>query len=449
MKTWNVCDYGACYSDKLQTEAFQKAIDDCFLSGGGRVVVPCGVYVIGGIRLRSGVELYLETGAIVKGSRNPEDYYGYLNDTLEPVTLEPVGKTSKTGRSAVSTSRWSNGLIRAFDAHDIAVTGEKGSYFDGSNCYDPQGENDFRGPHGMSFWRCKGIRLEGYTFINSSNWCHAIFKSEDITMKNVSVYAGFDGLDVRTCDNVLVEDCKFFTGDDCIAGFDNNDVVVRNCLLNTACMPLRFGGNHVLVENCVSNERRFGSRVRLSSESKVLGNLTDETVRHESWAPFSYYCDHRADPRKYIGDIVFRNCRFEQERELIRIEFDGLHRWCCNLPLRQVRFENCEIKDLCGTGMIWSTEDEKVTVEYVGCRISGRAGTEKPIVVAGNFEKILFEDCVIDGFTDPTILVATDDPVEFVRTAPVTVKRTTQEECIAAHPTGLASQDIGKNLRFQ
>ncbi len=170
MKTWNICDYEACYSDRLQTEKIQQAIDDCFLAGGGRVVVPCGVYVTGGLRLRSRVELYLESGAILQGSRNPEDYFGYREDRLEPVTLEEVGNTPKTGRSAVSTSRWSNGLLRAFDAEDIAVVGEKGSYIDGCNCYDPEGENDFRGPHGMSFWRCRNIRLEGYTFINSSNW---------------------------------------------------------------------------------------------------------------------------------------------------------------------------------------------------------------------------------------------------------------------------------------
>ena len=449
MNTWNILDYGACFSDRLQTEKIQKAIDDCFLAGGGRVVVPCGVYVTGGLRLRSRVELYLESGAILLGSRNPEDYFGFREDKLEPLSVEEIGSTPATGRSAVSTSRWSNGLLRAFDAEDIAVIGEKGSYLDGQNCFDPEGEENYRGPHGMSFWRCRNIRLEGYTFINSSNWCHAIFQSQNITVRGVSIYSGFDGFDVRTCDNILVEDCNFYSGDDAIAGFDNNDVTVRNCRLNTACMPLRFGGNNVLVENCVSDERRFGSRLRLTDEAKILGELTNDTVRHESWAPFSYYCDHRADPRKPIENVTFRNCRFAQERELIRIEFDGLHRWCCNRPMRSIRFENCQIEDLQTAGMIWSTEDEKITVEYVGCKLSGRPGTKEPICVAGNFEKILFEDCVIDGFADPTILIGTDDPVEFVRTKPITVKRTTQEECIAAHPTGLASQDQGKNLRFK
>ena len=448
-KVWNICDYGACFSDQLQTGKIQKAIDDCFLAGGGRVLIPCGVYVTGSLRIRSHVELYLESGAILKGSRNPEDYFGYREDKLEPVTIEEVGKTPKTGRSAISTSRWSNGLLRAFDAEDIAVVGEKGSYIDGCNCYDPQGENDFRGPHGMSFWRCRGIRLEGYTFINSSNWCHAIFQSQDITVRNIAVYGGLDGFDARTCDNVIVEDCKFYTGDDCIAGFDNNDVVIRGCILNTSCMPLRFGGNNVLVENCVSDERRFAGRLRLSLEDKICGELTNASLRHESHTAFSYYCDHRADLRKPAENIVIRNCRFDQERELIRLEFDGLHRWCCNRSLRSIRFEDCQISDLIATGMLWGDANEKVICCFKNTTISCREGYgDVPLLAAGNFEKLTFEDCRIEGYNNPTILAGTDDPVEVIRSTPITVKKATQEECIAAHPTGLASQDVGKNLRF-
>ena len=156
MKVFNICDYGAIYSDKLQTKAIQTAIDECFLAGGGRVLVPCGVYLTGGIRLRSNVELYLESGAILKGSRNPEDYMGFQTDELEPIEMEEVViGDPKRGRSSLSTTRWSNGLIRAFDAENIAVIGEKGSYIYGNNTFDPEGEENYRGPHGMSIWRCR------------------------------------------------------------------------------------------------------------------------------------------------------------------------------------------------------------------------------------------------------------------------------------------------------
>ena len=450
MKVFNICDYGAKFCDTLQTKAIQAAIDDCFLAGGGRVLVPCGIYLTGGLRIRSNVELYLESGAILKGSRDPEDYMSFQHDTLEPVTMEQVGNTPQTGRSAVSTSRWSNGLIRALDAHDFAIIGEKGSYIDGSNCYDPEGENNFRGPHGISVWRCKNIRFEGYTFVNSSNWCHAIFQSQNITIRKVSIYAGLDGIDVRTCDNVLIEDCVINSGDDAVAGFDNHDVIIRNCVLNTACMPLRFGGNNVLVENCVSDQRNFGQRLRLSDDDKIHGHLCNQTVRHESHATVSYYCDYRAQLRKPAENIVIRNCRFEQEREIMRLEFTGRHRWCCNRSLRSITFENCTIRDLIDTGMLWGDAEEKVTCHFKNVTFSCRKGREDvPMLAAGNFEKLIFEDCVIEGYTDPTILVGTDDKVEFIRSTPITLKKATLDECLIYHTGGIASQDQGKNLQFR
>lgn len=451
MKTFNITDYGAKFCDRLQTEAIQKAIDDCFLAGGGRVLIPCGIFLTGGLRIRSNVELYLEAGAILKGSRDPEDYFAWTKDTLEPVTMEEiVAGDPKKVRSSVCTSRWCNALIRAIDAHDFAIIGEKGSYIDGSNVYDAEGENNYRGPHGVSVWRCKNMRFEGYSFINSSNWCHAIFQSQNIVVKNVGVYGGHDGVDVRTCDNVLIENCDFNTGDDCVAGFDNHDVIVRNCKINSSCMPFRFGGNNVLFENCHSDkENNFGFRLRLSDEKKIHGHLSDDTVRHEASAAFSYYCDFRADVRKPT-EIVIRNCDFTQTKEIIRLEFTGIHRWCCNRSLKKIVFENCRFGELIKTGMLWGDAEEKVTCHFKNVTFAAKKGYEKvPMLAAGNFEAIIFEDCTMEGYEEPTILMGTNDKVEIIRSTPVTLKPSNLEECLIAHPDGLASQDVGKNLSFR
>ena len=451
MKVFNICDYGAVFSDQLQTKAIQNAIDDCFLAGGGRVLVPCGIYMTGGLRLRSNVELYLEAGAILKGSRNPDDYQQFQFDTLEPVTMEPIGKTPATGRSAVATSRWSNGLIRALDAKNIAVIGEKGSYIDGSNAFDAEGEENYRGPHGMSIWRCENVRFEGYTFIHCANWCHAIFQSQNITVRNVKIYGGHDGVDVRTCDNVLIEDCAFNTGDDCVAGFDNHDVIVRNCIFNCACQAMRFGGNNVLFENCtIQKESGFGFRHYMSPESKKRGEITDESCRHEMVTAFSYYCDHRAVLRKPAENITLRNCHFAQVKEMFRLEFDGFHRWCCNRSLRQILIEDCSFDNLLRAGELWGDENEKVICHFKNVRITPRAGSEDiPLFIAANFEKIIFEDCTIEGYENPTILMGTEGTVEVIRSTPVTLQESNMDECLAYHKGGIAWIDQGKNLTFQ
>ena len=449
MKIFNIRDYGAKTCDRLQTKPIQEAIDDCFLAGGGRVVIPCGVFVTGGIRLRSNVELYLEAGAILRGVRKREEYFGYREDKIEPVTMEENERWS-----ANPTSAWSNGLIRMLDAENVSVIGEKGSYIDGCNCYDPDGEQNYRGPHGMSIWRCKNIHLEGYTFINSSNWCHAICKTENITVRNIQVYGGFDGVNIHCCEHVLIEDCVFNIGDDCVAGIDTNDVVVRNCVLNTACMPVRIGGTNILVENCVSDERNFGSRRWMTDEEKFLGELTSERDRHESHTAFSFYCDHRWGELKHApgSNIVIRNCRFEQEHELIRVEFDTRHRFCCNRGLRDIRIENCTVRDLIHTGMVWGKTDERLAIcHFKNVTIACRPGYEYvPMLVAGNFDRMVFENCTIEGYRNPTILVGTDDAhrIEVINSTPITVKRVTPEECIEAHPGGIHSGDQGKNLVF-
>ena len=81
---YSILDFGARSGDDLQTRAIQQAIDACFLSGGGRVTVPAGVYRIATLRLRSNVELYLCSGAYLEASRDPEDYMGWEQDALEP-----------------------------------------------------------------------------------------------------------------------------------------------------------------------------------------------------------------------------------------------------------------------------------------------------------------------------------------------------------------------------
>lgn len=90
-----ITDFGAIAdSDELQTEKIQKAIDECFKNGGGTVIVPEGVYLTGGIRIRSNCTLYLKSGATLKGSLSTEDYFGYLSDTVEPLSESEI--TNKT-----------------------------------------------------------------------------------------------------------------------------------------------------------------------------------------------------------------------------------------------------------------------------------------------------------------------------------------------------------------
>lgn len=414
---FHIKDYGAECSDRLQTEAIQKALDACFLAGGGRVVVPAGIYLTGGLRLRSNTVLYLESGAQLRGSLDPEDYLGFLTDTIEPLRLCP----EEESRSVYPYNRWHNGLIRVIDAEKVAIVGEKGACLDGCNCYDPQGEEGYRGPHGISIWHSKDILLEGYAFIHSANWAQAIFASQRITARNLTILGGHDGFDVRTCDDVLVEDCAFYTGDDCVAGFDNNDVVVRNCVLSSACSVMRFGGNHVLVENCRSfAPARYGFRGSLKKDQRAARALTNENCRHSTHTPFKYYCDFRSRIRKTPGDILIRNCTFEGPDAAFQLEFDGQHKWCCNRSLAQIKFENCVFTDLSKPILIHGDAGEPIDFCMEHVTLSAREGfADVPVAELTNFSRFALRDVKITGYTRPALQIYTDGEVVLTDTTPL------------------------------
>lgn len=403
MKTVSILDYGAAVSDRLCTSAIQAAIDDCFLAGGGKVLIPCGVFLTGGIRLRSNVTLYLEAGAILKGSHDPKDYEAFLKDAIEPLPKEEIGEDRHPYTYAAST--WNNGLIRAVDAENIAIIGEKGSYLDGSNVYDDRCEDGYRGPHGFSAWRCKNIRLEGYTFLHAGNWAHAIFYSQDIVAKNVSAYGGHDGIDIRSCDRVLIESCILHTGDDAVAGYDNHDVVVRGCDLQSSCNVFRLGGNNILIENCTSSSPcDFGFRYHLTEEQKKNSALSDEKCRHKAINAFLYFCDFRIQIRREPGNVTVRNCNFGGVSRLFRMEF-GMHKWCCNKALRSIVFENCSFTELENPSALFGDKDAPLSFTMKNCRLAKMADKEDfPLMDCKNFERIHLDSLTLENFGEKKIL---------------------------------------------
>ena len=87
-RIFSVIDYGAKPNiETVQTEKFQKALDDCFLSGGGEVIVPTGNYIVGDLRIRSNTVFHLMENAVLLGSLDPKDYQRINSDTVEPLPI--------------------------------------------------------------------------------------------------------------------------------------------------------------------------------------------------------------------------------------------------------------------------------------------------------------------------------------------------------------------------
>ena len=305
MQKYYVTDYGVKNDcAELQTAAFQKVFDMCKAEG-GMVVVPKGKYHIAALRMWSNTTLYLESGAEIYGSENCEDYEIFpipegmeMRSDMELIT-QYYGKTWDTYRRA---------MITAYGEKNISIIGEPNSFFDGRNCFDPNGEENYRGPHVIFLSCCENVLFEGYTAQHSGNFLHEANNCRNLTMRRVTCLGGSDGIHLHCSENSLIEDCLFKTGDDCIAGINVKDLLVRRCILNTSCNLFRIGGLNINVEDCYA----YGDGYYPHRMTVVKGRndeLPRDQGRHNTLWMVEFFSS-----QNYLeapSDIHFKNCVFD------------------------------------------------------------------------------------------------------------------------------------------
>lgn len=395
----NIRDLGAKENSELQTQIIQEAIDKVFLAGGGKVIIPKGRFRTGGFRLRSNITLYLEKGAVLEGSRDPEDYFNHFNDKLEPFPEELLTKEPRVSNKGQLLNyekhggRWYNALIRAYKAENIKIIGEEGSQIDGMDCYDEFGEEAYRGPHATCFIKCNNLYLSGYEIINSSNWAHSLWYCNNIELDKVTVTAGHDGCHMRYCRNVYIHDCTFNTGDDCVAGYNIWNISVKNCEMNTACSAFRLGPTNALIENVHAyGPPKCLKRGTLSLEDKKAG--VHEVPKDREWdfmlnfwtyASVKYYTTENPGNE----NIIFRNCTIENVDRFIQYNFSGNSPWQSGCPLLDVKFENLTAKNIKYPLTIYADKDKHIKFRMENVDVSIRKGYEHlHFMDAANFDLI-------------------------------------------------------------
>lgn len=412
MRTISILDFGAVPNlEVLQTEKIQAAIDCVFSNGGGEVCIPAGEYHITALRLRSNVCLHLMENAVLIASRNPEDYFILKHDVIEPVDEKELDEggawnNAKFGDPITADfstvgSRWHNGIIRALHAENISIIGEEGSVIDGQNCFDELGEEHYRGPHGISIIDCNNVVLRGYTVRHSGNWANMLQKCTNIIAEDLIAEAGHDAIHFTICDNVTVRDCQFYTGDDCVAGFDIHNMVVERCVLNTACSAMRLGGTNILVQNChVYAPAKYMFRYLLSDAEKragIVANDSKDTVpRDNMLSLFTYYADHSTEIRNLPGNITIRDCIVEGADRFLHFNYSGNEPWQNNRPLASITFENIKVVDVCMPLTAYGAENEPCNLTLKNVDLSFREGYEDTTFMhAANLKRLCMRNVTI------------------------------------------------------
>ena len=395
------------------TPALQKAFDDCFRAGGGTVSVEKGVYAVGGLRLRSRTTLLLRSGAVLKASRNCDDFDILARDAVEPVPSADFApgvvwvrpKDRKTNDHLLKcASRWNNAVIRILRAHDVRIVGEPGSEIDGCDSYDPAGEEHFRGVHGISVHDSTNVVFRGYTIRNTGNWAHNVWRCADLSFSGLTVLGGHDGIHFSVCDRVSISGCTMKTGDDCVAGFDNEDVSVRGCSLNTACSAFRFGGRRVVVEDCSCwGPGEFPIRNSLPKADRISGSHgAPGAGRRSMLSLFTYYSDFTLKVRSAPGDITVRNCRLDNSQRLLHYNFSGNETWQKNRPLESIAFEGVEAR---GVGMslcAYGAPEARLSLSMKRCSVAF-ATPQREFVRAAHVGELRLDDVSVEGVDGPCV----------------------------------------------
>ncbi len=256
--TVSITDFGAVNGGEvLNTQAFADAINAVSEKGGGKVVIPAGVWLTGPILLKSNLELHAETGALIVFS-NDKDLYPLVETSFEGLNtwrcLSPIyGKGLEniafTGngvwdgsgdawrfvkKNKLNEEQWkklvaSGGIVSedgkewypSEQFRDAMKGADQNIRLDLKTKEEFQQIRDFLRPVMLSIRNSKRVLIDGPTFQNSPAWCLHPFMIEDLIVRNTTVRNPWysqngDGLDVESCKNVLVESCSFDVGDDAI-----------------------------------------------------------------------------------------------------------------------------------------------------------------------------------------------------------------------------------------
>jgi polygalacturonase len=393
-KKYLITDYGAKGDGAFDNgKAFKEAIQTCSKNGGGIVLVPPGKFYTGPIHLESNVNLHLEEGAEILFSTNPKDY--------------PIVHTSFEGTELMNYSP----LIYAYKKHNVAVTGKgtvngqatKENWWPwcGGGSYgwkkgipsqsDPLnrqrlvdmaeeglavservfGEGHYLRPNFIEFFECTDVLLKDVTIINAPFWVIHPIKSINVTVDGVTVRShgpNNDGCDPEYSKNVIIKNCTFDTGDDCIAikagrdadgrrvAIKSENIVVQNCTMFdghggvTIGSEISAGVSNVYVEDCIMNSPNLDVAIRLKTNSRrgalienfYVRNIEIGQVKEAVLKVDMFYNVHGNQTGNFIPRI--ENISLENVKVKNAGKYSILAKGYKESPIKNITFKNVTIE---------------------------------------------------------------------------------------------------------
>lgn len=324
-RTFNITDFGAKTDtpDVPCHEAINQAILQCSLAGGGTVLVPKGVYYTGPITLKSNVNFHLEEGATLKFLTDQSLYFPAVITRWEGIdcynahpliyaygesNIAITGKGIIDGQGSKETwwpmcgaakYGWEEGMVaqRNGGRERLLMYGETSTPIYKRIMTSEDGLR----PQLINLYSCNTILIEDVTLLNSPFWViHPLF-CENLIVRGVNIFnrgPNGDGCDPESSKNVLIENCTFDTGDDCIAiksgrnadgrkwHTPSENIIVRNCQMKNGHGGVVIGSEisggyrNLFVENCRMDSPDLDRVIRIKTSTCRGGVIENVFVRN-------------------------------------------------------------------------------------------------------------------------------------------------------------------------
>ncbi len=228
----NILDYDVDSTGSTnETVKVQQALDDANTNGGGVLYFPAGLYTITNVNVKSNTTVYLQGGAVIRGTGNKQDYSEYVPGSYERIThlftVDGATNVRFSGRGTID----GYGVSLADNVSDIRDAPLK--------------------IRALSIHNSSDVRVEGIIAREVTSWSVPFYHSEHLHVSRVKVlnYTGLkhsDGINMCASQYGRVEDCFVITGDDAFCSKDyggepTHDIVFRNCVGYSSTRGVTFG----------------------------------------------------------------------------------------------------------------------------------------------------------------------------------------------------------------
>ncbi len=301
---YTVKGFGAKADGKtLDTKAIQNAINKAHENGGGVVEFSAGTYYIGTLVLKDNVNLHLQAGAVLLGSKDYRDYTE-VKQVFESRTKELYAKYF---------------MIFAEGVKNISITGTGIIHGNGLENFQESRPQNLR-PYMIRLVNSSNIKITGVSLLESANWSLHLLGCKDVNIDGIIIETtaegNRDGLDIDACQGVTVSNSKFRTTDDAIvmkATCDNlcQDITITNCMMSSGGSGVKTGTEsnggfkNITVSNCVITDIDRHAGIELMTvDGGIMQNILLENITMENVAtPFFIRLGIRSRPFK-MGQYV-------------------------------------------------------------------------------------------------------------------------------------------------